>query len=434
MPPSAPRDPSPPPGSASLDELAESFAPGNASLRTAPWETYRRFRVERPVAWSPRLNSYLAFSYSAVHGVLSSRDFTVEHQFRASRRSVGPTILDLEDPAHRRLRHLMQPALGLSSVRANGPRLRAIVHRLLDDLPTDEPVDLMARVAEVLPMRVLCELLGLPASAAEWLAATSRPLAAYLDETGTSLTAARAERARLISFVDATFLSATSNDAPLGGPLLAAFRRGELSREEARNNIVMLFVVGTVTTICATGNTLSCLFAVPDRYARVAAGELSPAAVVAESLRYQPPVHFLPRFARHDTEVAGVPIARGSAVQVCLASANRDESVFADPDTWSPGRPGLHRTLAFGYGRHGCVGGLMGEAEAVELVTALTERFPDAAPLPTMAAPAGWVFRRPATLPVRLDGPAPRSRPGIAVGGRVGVAPGSDARGQEGTP
>ncbi|MEV4211209.1 cytochrome P450 [Micromonospora sp. NPDC049662] len=386
----------------SLEDAKASFGPRHSDLRIRPWQAYHRFRVEQPVAWIPHLNSYLAFSHAAVRSVLSSRAFTAAHHFRATRRSVGPTILDLEDPEHRRLRHLMQPAMGMSSVRANRPRLRTIVERLLDGLPTDQPVDLVSQVTEVLPMLVLCELLGLPSSHAAWLAATSRPIAAYLDEDGASLGNALVQRERLAAFIDDQFLAAADNNAPLGGALLSAYRQGELSRREAQNNVVMLFVVGTVTTICGAGAVLSCLLNQPDRYAQVAAGALATEAVVAESLRYQPPVHFLPRFVREETELAGVPLAPGTAVQVCLASANRDDSVFADPDSWLPGRAGMHRALSFGYGRHGCVGGLVGEAEIVELVKALTERFPSARAVSPVPEPAGWVLRRPAHLRVRL--------------------------------
>ncbi|WP_132838643.1 cytochrome P450 [Streptomyces sp. BK205] len=355
----------------------------------------------------PSLKTYAVFTYDDVHTVLSGREFTAEHQFRSSRRAVGPSILDVEDPDHRRLRHLVHPPLGLSSVRANRPALRAVIERLLDGLPVDEPVDLMSAVAELLPMQVICHMLGLPASSARWLARTSQPLAAYLDETEKSLVVARACRDALIHYLDEHFFAPPDNPAPLGSRILTAFRDGGLSLREAQENLVMLLVVGTVTTVCGSGNTLACLLSRPEQYARLVDGELSAHDAVAESLRYEPPVHFVPRFCRDDTELAGIPLPRGTAVNVCLASANRDPAMFGSPDDWLPGRTDLQRTFVFGYGRHGCVGGLLGEAEIVELVDAMARRFPGArlhGPPPTSA---GWVFRRPETLMVVLEKEAP---------------------------
>lgn len=389
------------------DGIAAAFSPGNTTLRHDPWSVYRRFRQDRPVAWLPALNSFAVFTHDTVHSVLSDRGFTAEQQFRSSRRAVGPTILDVEDPEHRQLRHVVHPPLGLSSVRANRPALREVVDRLLDGLPVGVPIDLMAEVADVLPMLVVCHMLGLPTSAARWLAATSRPIADYLDESGTSLAVARSRRSELVDFLDEHFLAATHNDSTLGGELLAAFRDGRLSRRATRDNLVMLLVVGTVTTVCGSGNTLACLLSEPDRYHRLVTGELSVPEVVAESLRHQPPVHFVPRFCREDTELGGVRLPRGSSVHVCVASANRDGAVFDDPDTWRPGRTDSRHTFVFGYGRHGCVGGLLGEAEIVELVAALVRRWPGLRAHEPVGDPTGWVFRRPERLLAVADGTRP---------------------------
>lgn len=384
--------------------LASAFSPAHAEARTEPWPVYRRFRQDSPVAWLPALNSFGVFTYDTVHTILSDRRFTAQQQFRSSRRAVGPTILDLEDPEHRSVRHIVHPPLGLSSVRANRPALRAIVDGLLDDLPVGVPVDLMTEVADVLPMLVVCHLLGLPSSAAKWLAATSRPIADYLDETGTPLAVARARKTELVDFLDEHFLAADDNDSTLGGELHAAFRDGRLSRRATQDNLVMLLVVGTVTTICGSGNTLACLLSTPDRYRRVVTGELPVAEAVVESLRHQPPVHFVPRFCLEDTELDGVTLPRGSSVHVCVASANRDDTVFDDPDTWRSGRTDPRHTFVFGYGRHGCVGGLLGEAEIVELVTALADRWPGLHAHEPVGDPTGWVFRRPERLIAVADG------------------------------
>jgi cytochrome P450 len=112
------------------------------------------------------------------------------------------------------------------------------------------------------------------------------------------------------------------------------------------------------------------------------------------------------RFAATDVELGGVPIPRAAAVQVCLASANRDPDLYPDPDRFDHTRPN-RPSLAFGAGRHVCLGMGLAQAELTIVLEALVERVAELRPVGPIPAVRGRGFRSAAGL--RLDC-RPRSR------------------------
>jgi cytochrome P450 len=171
---------------------------------------------------------------------------------------------------------------------------------------------------------------------------------------------------------------------------------------EAQRNIVLLLVAGTVTTRCAIANTLRAVMAEPAVFADLRAGALTAGLVVAETLRHDPPLHFTTRFATCDTTLAGVTIPRGAPLQVCLASANRDEDVFENPDVWDPHRESRSPPMTFGSGRHLCPGNTLGEHEAVILLEELQRRYTSIHPAAELPPTQGWMLRAPTRLVAEL--------------------------------
>jgi cytochrome P450 len=124
-------------------------------------------------------------------------------------------------------------------------------------------------------------------------------------------------------------------------------------------------------------------------------------SIVREGLRWDPPLHSVLRFAAKDLTIEGMSIPRRRPVLLVLASANRDEAVFPDPDRFDPGRTGRH-ALHFGAGSHACPGSYLAEREFTILFTALRETFLIEAASDSVPAVVGHVFRRPPSLPVRV--------------------------------
>jgi cytochrome P450 len=137
-----------------------------------------------------------------------------------------------------------------------------------------------------------------------------------------------------------------------------------LSDTEIRTLMVFLLVAGNETTRNLIGNLLVTLGQDPTLFRQLQADpELIPVAV-EESLRLDPPTAVLLRDCIRDTEIHGVPIAKGEKVAFGIASANRDESHYEDPDAFRLDRPDPKHHLAFGGGPHVCPGSVLARMEA----------------------------------------------------------------------
>lgn len=380
----------------------ESLGPGSAMLRTDPWETYRRLRRESPVVWAPGLRTHVTFTHRAAREVLASADFVAEHPFRASRRALGPTILDVEGEAHRRLRRMVRGPLAATALRREASHIDGQISEVAEQLPAGVTIDLVGRLAMKLPMLIMCGLLGLQPASADWLSDQTAVIVSYLDAQQVSLARVRQAKRNLNDYLQSHMFCGEAPDSVLTEGVRTAVHDGAVSLREAYDNIVFLLVAGTASSVCAIANTLTCVLDRPDRYSRLADDPAFATAVARESLRLETPVQFVPRFAAADTTVAGTPIRAGQAVQACLSSANRDEAIFGEPDSWRPERANLDQTLSFGHGRHSCLGGALGEHELVTLLQTLTARFPVARTGAPLERPQGWIFRRPPRLTVTL--------------------------------
>ncbi|HWR47165.1 MAG TPA: cytochrome P450 [Pseudonocardiaceae bacterium] len=158
-----------------------------------------------------------------------------------------------------------------------------------------------------------------------------------------------------------------------------------------------MLVAGTETSISGISNIMHCAL----RWLAVAAD--SPvSALVKESLRWEPPLHSVIRFAMNDVVIEGARIARRRPVLLVIASANRDESVFADAERFDPVRDG-RQAIPFGVGQHACPGSFLAEREFNALFSALTAAFQITVASDQFTEIHGHVFRRPRTLPVRAS-------------------------------
>jgi cytochrome P450 len=382
--------------------LVESLVPGNAMVRTDPWKTYQRLRREGPVVWSPGLRTHVTFTHEAAREVLASADFVAEHPFRASRRALGPTILDVEGEAHRRLRRMVRGPLAVAALRREASHIDSQISEVVEQLPAGVPVDLVGRLAMKLPMLVMCALLSLPGGSADWLSDQTAVIVSYLDGQIVSLARVRQAKRNLNDYLRSHMFHDEAPDGALTQGVRTAVHDGTVSLREAYDNIVFLLVAGTASSACGIANTLTCVLDRSDRYSRLVDDPAFAVAATRESLRLETPVQFVPRFAAVDTTVGGTPIRAGQAVQACLSSANRDEAIFDEPDSWRPERANLDQILSFGHGRHSCLGGALGEHELVTLLQTLTARFPIARTAAPLERPEGWIFRRPPRLTVML--------------------------------
>jgi cytochrome P450 len=318
-----------------------------------------------------------------------------------------PMMLLMDPPEHTRLRKLVSRSFTLRRMEELRPRIEQLADRLLDELPESGPVDLMAQYAFLIPVLVICELLGVPAEDRKEFAAWSNEVVDNADSGGS---ASHEPMAKLYAYLSE--LIAQKREHPDGALISALIEVAEdgdrLSESELVAMAILLLLAGHETTINLIGNGALALLTHPDQLALLRERpELVPSAV-EEFLRWESPIHSTPaRFAVEDVEYAGVTIPARSVVLLSLAAANRDPRRFADAEELRVDRePGGH--VAFGHGLHHCLGAQLARIEGQVGIGRLVARRPGMA---LAADPAELVHRRSTvvrglkTLPVE---PGPR--------------------------
>ncbi|MFC5833517.1 cytochrome P450 family protein [Nonomuraea insulae] len=280
---------------------------------------------------------------------------------------------------HRRLRKLIAPSFTARRSKAMQPIVEQIVTELLDAMaaqPPGRPVDLRAAYAHPLPMRVICELFGVPAHMREEMA---QVMEAIMDTTATPEQAA-ATAAKIATVLPALVAYKREHQGDdLTTELINVRDSGDsLSETELCDTLLLLIAAGHETTVNLIGNAVHALLTHPDHLRRVLAGEISWDAVIEETLRWAPSIANLPlRFAIEPIEIGGVRIEAGDAIITSYLAAGHDPDQHGeDADRFDPTRQSAEH-LGFGIGVHRCIGAPLARQEALTALPALFARFPD---------------------------------------------------------
>jgi cytochrome P450 len=287
-------------------------------------------------------------------------------------------LISMDPPGHTRLRGLVSKAFTARGVARMRSGVEEVVTELVDDMvAAGSPADLASALAWPLPVRVMCDLLGVPEtdqdSFRHW---TEMTLALGADSRPEEIAEARDQlNSYLASLVERR--RAHQTDDLLSALVLARDGGDRLSEEELVRLAVTLLISGHETTANEIGNAVFVLLS-EERWEQLVRGgpDLVPGAV-EELLRYIPlgaSVDFA-RVATEDVEVGGQHIKAGEAVLVDFYVANRDERVFADPDRLDLTRD-VASHLTFGHGVHHCLGAQLARLEIQVALATLVARFP----------------------------------------------------------
>lgn len=286
-----------------------------------------------------------------------------------------------DPPTHTRLRRLVNGAFKPTVVAALRSRIAAITDELLAALPAHGEFDLMTAVAQPLPVRVICDVLGLPpedfAQTKQWsdaLALIIEPVVRKADRIAADQAAVEMV-AYLREHIARHRKSGERDD--LLGLLIAAHDAGEetLSEDELLGNLILLFIAGHETTTNLIGNGTLSLLRHPHELQRLRALPALLPGAVDEMLRFESSVNMVPRHTVAPYAVGDVLIPPDALVFFMTGAANRDPAVFAEPDRFDIARsPNPH--LAFGAGIHYCLGAPLARLEAEEAFGRLLRRYP----------------------------------------------------------
>lgn len=311
---------------------------------------------------------------------------------------------------HKRLRRLIGPAFSARRVRALAPVIETITTRLLDGLDAhdrDEPVDLRAHFAWVLPLLVVNSLLGVP----DELHDDFRTRIGGLFDTGLSEEEALANGQAVYQLLAQTVAARRAEPGDdVTSALIAAHddeTDSRLTEQELLDSLLLLIGAGHETTVNLLDHAVVNLLSHPEQLAMLRDGRVSWPDAIEECLRHQAPIaNIIMRFPVRDfvDEPSGQHFRQGEALVINYAAAGRDPAVHEDPDRFDITRENTEH-LAFGHGIHYCLGAELARMEARIALPALFARFPGLAP----ATPAEKLLPLPSfisnghqELPVRL--------------------------------
>ncbi len=404
-----------------MEQQTIDYQIGAVIHRANPQAVYERIRLEDPVHRSigrmsgnpiwflTRYDDCVAFLKDQRFGKQIDKHFSPEEVRRwwgDSDPTFDPVnyhMLNLDPPDHTRLRALVHKAFTPRMIENLRPRISQIADDLIDEMAGKSEIDMIADFGFPLPITVIAELLGVPASDREKFREWTKALVFGID-ADSSRVAALEFAMYTNSLIDER--SQSPRDDLISALVQAEEEDDKLDRMELMSMIFLLLVAGHETTVNLIGNGTLALMQNPDQLQKLRDEPGLIRSAVEEMLRYNGPVETttLRMALTDDAEIAGVHIPKGEGVLAALVAANRDPAVFADPNRFDITRdPNKH--IAFGNGIHFCVGAPLARLEGAIAINRLVERLPRlelAVDPQTLVWNENILLHGMAALPVRL--------------------------------
>jgi cytochrome P450 len=365
------------------------FNPMDPDFVADPYPMYHRLRAEDPVHHSP-LGFWVLTRYPDVMAMLRDPRLIKEPiaAFVAARFGVavppglGLSMLDRDPPDHTRLRGLVSKAFTPLALEGLRPHIQQIVDGLLDEAQRRGSMDLIEEFAYPLPVRVICEMLGVPVKDHErfkqWGLDIARGLDAIMlppdSEVAVRSIAGRRALSNYFRELIAERRAAPRDD--MLSALIAAEEAGDkLNEDELLATCILLLVAGHETTVNLIGNGTLALLRHPAELRKLRENSALITTAVEELLRFDGPVQRTARIPSEDITIGGVTIGKGEMVMPFLGAADRDPAQFPDPDRLDITRAD-NRHIAFGLGIHFCLGAPLARMEGQIAINTLLARLP----------------------------------------------------------
>ncbi len=369
-----------------VNDTGVYFDPYDVDINADPYPTYRRLREEAPIYHNERYDFWALSRHDDVQKAL------VNWQTFSNTRSdildiikagveLPPGVILFEDPPlHTMHRGLMSRVFTPRRMAALEDQVREFCVRCLDPLVGSGGFDIVAELASMMPMRVIGMLLGIPEQ--DQIAVRNRTDANLRTEPGKPMEVRQEAVANGDIFADYIDWRATHPSDDLMTQLLNAEFEDEngdkrtLTRPEVLTYTAVIAGAGNETTGRLIGWLAKVLAENPDQRQAVVQDRALIPSVIDETLRFEPTGHATARYVTEDVEYYGTTVPAGSPILLLLASANRDDRRFENPDVYDVRRTDLQH-LTFGYGHHFCLGASLARLEGRVALDEFLNRFPE---------------------------------------------------------
>ena len=357
-------------------------------FREDPYPILADLRERDPIHHDTQLGRFFFTRHDDIESILRNPDYWSDPRKGVAggfaREFLGrgddePSMLLMDDPGHRRLRNLVRHPFTPRAVERWRGRAREVANRVVAELD-DGDFDLIETVANPIPTVVIAELLGIDpekhAQFKSWSDASIKVAFSPVNDPADVAAAEQAQADLTKFFVDEIERRRSKPGKDLMSSMISAEESGDwLTDDEIVSQCTLLLLAGNLTTTDLIGNAVMALLQNPEELTKLRSRPDLMKNTVEEVLRYDTPVTNSGRIAHEDIEIDGVKIRQGESLSVSLAAANRDPTIYPEPNRFDIERQDTHHQ-AFGGGRHFCLGAHLARLEAAETLSALMNRFP----------------------------------------------------------
>jgi cytochrome P450 len=387
----------------SVSRVSEEYKPFDPPFRDNPFPTYARARKEQPVFYSQEIGMWIVTRYDDVAHILKKpHSFSSTHNFDPAfplapevKEVLGrgyPTLLILinsDPPDHTRLRQVLSSVLTETRIAAMESSIQAITNQLIDTFFTQGKADLISQLNAYLPISVMGNMLGLPPEDLKTVHRMCRSIIKLLWwNTSLEERLACAHDVVALQHYLASQIERRRSDAT--ADMLTDLVQAKLHDDTALTTselvslTTLLLFATTGIVVKFLGNAEWLLLSHPEQLQALKRDRSLMPGFVEESIRMEPSLRAIVRTAQESVEIGGVLIPAGDRLLLHLASANRDENHFANPDDFNiqrersePGQKSRHKHLGLGHGVHYCAGAPLGRLICGTAIQTLLERLPD---------------------------------------------------------
>ncbi|MFE3543929.1 cytochrome P450 [Nocardia sp. NPDC059177] len=348
-------------------------------------------------------DSFAAVSWASVNKAL--RDNTVfSTQLYDSTIGVfmGPTILAMNGSGHRAHRNLVSAAFKPQSLAVWEPEVvRPICEELIDEFVTEGRADLVRDFTFEFPTRVIARLLGLPAADLPFFREAAVAIISYAGNVPRALQASKELKEYFLGHIEQR--RAAPREDIISDLVTAEIDGEKLTDRAIYSFLRLLLPAGLETTYRSSGNLLFQLLTHPGQFAAVQQDRRLLPQAIEEGLRFETPLTLVQRYVTRDTELDGVAIPEGAVLDLCLGSANRDETRWERAEEFDIFRAHIPH-ISFTAGAHTCLGLHLARLETRVALESLLDRLTNITLLPDGVPHIfGQPFRSPTALPVSFD-------------------------------